>query len=61
MNFTGRFLKAGATTHPSPSETRWPPSRKSPSRPGQVNGPTGRQSAAAPVRVGLPAESKTAS
>ena len=29
--------------------------------PGQVSGPTGRQSAAAPVRVGLPAESKTAS
>ena len=27
----------------------------------QVNGPTGRQSAAAPVRVGSPAESNTAS
>ena len=30
-------------------------------RPGQAGGPTGRQSAAAPVRVGSPAESRTAS
>ena len=61
MDFTGRFLKAGATTYPGPSETSSPRSCKSPSSPGQVRGPTDRQSAAAPVRVGLPAESKTAS
>ena len=30
-------------------------------QPGQAGGPTGRQSAAAPVRVGSPAESTTAS
>ncbi len=38
---------------------RFARSGKSRWRPGQVRGPTGRQSAAAPVRVGLPAESNT--
>ena len=58
---TGRFPATGVASHPGSSGARPPRSRKSPSRPGQVSGPTGRQSAAAPVRVGLPAESRTAS
>ena len=48
-------------SHPGSSGASPPRFCKSRSEPGQAGGPTGRQSAAAPVRVGSPAESKTAS
>jgi hypothetical protein len=52
---------AGVASHPGSSGAIRRRSCKSPSGLGQAGGPTGRQSAAAPVRVGSPAESRTAS
>jgi len=46
--------------HPGTKEARPPQSGKTKSKRAQLGGLTGRQSAAAPVRIGWPAESKTA-
>src|SRR5262249_51011222 len=55
------FPGAGVRSQVGSSGATPPRSRKGPSGPGQAGGPTGRQSATVPVRVGSPAESRTAS
>lgn len=59
IRLTGRFPGSGPASRPSTGRARPRQSGKSRSGPGQVRGPTGRQSATAPVRIGFPAASNT--